>query len=87
MELLNTLTEIFIYLEVHLSEIIQNYGVWTYAPLFLVIIIKAGLIVTPFLSGGFFVVRCWYFFCLRIARSFSGVRSADNRTTNRLLCF
>ena len=51
MEILSTFIDFFIHLDVYLSEIIQNYGVWTYAVLFLIIFMETGFIVTPFLPG------------------------------------
>jgi membrane-associated protein len=43
--------DIFIHLDKHLSAVIQEYGVVTYAILFLIIFCETGLVVTPFLPG------------------------------------
>ena len=51
MELLRTVFDFFLHLDVYLNEIIQAYGVWTYALLFLVIFMETGFVVTPFLPG------------------------------------
>ena len=51
MELLTTFVDIFIHLDVYLSDIITQYGTWTYAILFVVIFIETGLVVMPFLPG------------------------------------
>jgi membrane-associated protein len=45
------LFEFIIHIDVHLSEIIQSYGLWTYLILFLIIFCETGLVVTPFLPG------------------------------------
>jgi membrane-associated protein len=51
MELILKFIDIFVHLDVYLSEIISNYGLWTYAILFLVIFMETGFVVTPFLPG------------------------------------
>ena len=51
MELLKTLVDIFLHIDKHLSEIIQNYGLWTYLILFIIVFMETGLVVTPFLPG------------------------------------
>jgi membrane-associated protein len=51
MDTLNSLIELFLNLDEHLDESIQNYGVWTYAFLFLVIFLETGLVVAPFLPS------------------------------------
>jgi membrane-associated protein len=51
MELISYLIDLFLHLDEHLNVIIQNYGVWTYGLLFLIIFLETGLVVTPFLPG------------------------------------
>ncbi|MBT3337394.1 MAG: DedA family protein [Anaerolineae bacterium] len=51
MELLTQFVDIFIHLDVYLSDIISQYGTWTYAILFAVIFVETGLVVMPFLPG------------------------------------
>ncbi|HET7747182.1 MAG TPA: DedA family protein [Vicinamibacteria bacterium] len=43
--------DLFLHLDKHLGEIIQQYGLWTYAILTLVVFCETGLVVTPFLPG------------------------------------
>ena len=51
MDLFVFLVDVLIHLDRHLSEIIQQYGVWTYLILFLIVFCETGLVVTPFLPG------------------------------------
>jgi membrane-associated protein len=51
MELLKQLADLFLHLDTHLSQVIAQYGVWTYLILFLIIFCETGLVVTPFLPG------------------------------------
>ena len=51
MEFIAKAVDFFLHLDKHLGELIQQYGVWTYAILTLVIFCETGLVVTPFLPG------------------------------------
>ncbi len=51
MELIAGFIDIILHVDVHLAEIIQTYGTWTYFILFLIIFCETGLVVTPFLPG------------------------------------
>ena len=51
MELLRDFVDLFLHLDRHLSELIAQYGTFTYAILFLIIFCETGLVVTPFLPG------------------------------------
>jgi membrane-associated protein len=50
-ELLKELIDLFLHLDTHLYAVIQQYGVWTYLILFLIIFCETGLVVTPILPG------------------------------------
>ena len=43
--------DIILHLDVYLDMLVNNYGPWIYAILFLVIFCETGLVVTPFLPG------------------------------------
>jgi membrane-associated protein len=51
METIRLLIDFFLHLDTYLSQIISQYGVWTYAILFFVIFMETGFVVTPFLPG------------------------------------
>lgn len=51
MEFLASFIDIVLHLDKHLQALIQNYGAWVYAILFLIIFCETGLVVTPFLPG------------------------------------
>jgi membrane-associated protein len=51
MDQIKFLIDLFLHLNVHLANIINQYGTWTYAFLFFVIFMETGFVVTPFLPG------------------------------------
>jgi membrane-associated protein len=51
MELITFLMDFVLHVDVHLQEIIRDFGLWTYLILFAIIFCETGLVVTPFLPG------------------------------------
>lgn len=51
MEFVSGLIDFFLHLDEHLTALVTQYGVWTYAILFTIIFAETGLVVTPFLPG------------------------------------
>ena len=51
METIRFLFDVFLHLDAYLSQIITQYGPWTYGILFFVIFMETGFVVTPFLPG------------------------------------
>lgn len=51
MEILKDFIDIVLHLDKHLNELVQQYGIWTYAILFLIIFVETGVVVLPFLPG------------------------------------
>lgn len=50
-DLLKKLIDFILHIDTHLSEIIRDYGVWTYGVLFLIIFAETGLVIMPLLPG------------------------------------
>jgi len=51
MDILLSLWDVVMHLDHHLSNLVQQYGVWVYAILFTIVFCETGLVVTPFLPG------------------------------------
>jgi membrane-associated protein len=51
MDLLTAFIDIILHLDTHLLALTQQYGVWVYAILFMIIYCETGLVITPFLPG------------------------------------
>lgn len=51
MELLTYLLDVVMHLDTHLLTLTQQYGMWIYAILFLIIFSETGLVIFPFLPG------------------------------------
>ena len=50
-EAIKKIFDFILHIDVHLTEIVSNYGTLTYVVLFLVVFCETGLVVTPFLPG------------------------------------
>lgn len=50
-DLIKTVADFILHIDVHLAEIISQFGVFSYVILFVIIFIETGLVVTPFLPG------------------------------------
>jgi membrane-associated protein len=50
-ELLASFLDLILHLDAHLLALTQQYGMWIYAILFLIIFCETGLVVAPFLPG------------------------------------
>ena len=51
MDLIPQLLDFILHVDKHLELFIQNYGLWVYALLFLIIFVETGVVVMPFLPG------------------------------------
>lgn len=51
MELLTAFIDLVLHLDTHLMALVQDYGVWVYGILFLIIFAETGLVFAPFLPG------------------------------------
>jgi membrane-associated protein len=50
-DLIKSLIDFIIHIDVHLKDIITDYHTWTYLILFIIVFCETGLVVTPFLPG------------------------------------
>ena len=66
MDLIYFLIDFILHIDVHLAELVAEYGVWVYAILFLILFCETGLVVTPFLNQ-------------RSQRPYDGGADADRR--------
>ena len=51
MQIITFLIDLFLHLDKHLTTLITQVGIWTYVPLFFVIFLETGFVITPFLPG------------------------------------
>jgi membrane-associated protein len=51
MNIIQHFIEIVLHLDKYLGQVIQDYGIWTYLFLFIIIFMETGFVVTPFLPG------------------------------------
>ena len=51
MDFIKTFIDYFLHLDDNLKIILENYGTWTYAILFLIVFVETGLVIMPFLPG------------------------------------
>ncbi|MEA9389125.1 DedA family protein [Acerihabitans sp. TG2] len=51
MDFVRLIIDFILHIDVHLAELVAQYGVWVYAILFLILFCETGLVVTPFLPG------------------------------------
>lgn len=51
MDLITAFIDIVLHLDSHLLALTQQYGIWVYGILFLIIYCETGLVITPFLPG------------------------------------
>ena len=51
MEAITAVVDLFLHLQDHLEAVLDAWGPWTYALLFVIVLCETGLVVTPFLPG------------------------------------
>lgn len=50
-DIISYVCDFILHIDVHLFELVNEYGLWIYAILFIIIFCETGLVVTPFLPG------------------------------------
>lgn len=48
MDVIHFIIDFILHIDVHLAELVAQYGVWVYAILFLILFCETGTVVTPF---------------------------------------
>ena len=51
MDILGTILDFVLHIDVHLADFVRAYGAWVYALLFAIIFVETGVVVMPFLPG------------------------------------
>src|SRR5258705_9162226 len=51
MNALMYLVDFILHLDTHLTQLIQDFGLWTYLILFVIVFLETGLVATPILPG------------------------------------
>ncbi|MDB5818146.1 MAG: DedA protein [Rhizobacter sp.] len=51
MDVIHTLIDCILHVDVHLAAFVAAYGAWVYALLFLIVFVETGVVVMPFLPG------------------------------------
>ncbi len=51
MTIIQNLISFILHIDEHLVDIIQNFGPWSYAILFLIVFVETGIVIFPFLPG------------------------------------
>ncbi len=51
MDTIHSILDFFLHLDQHLFQMINDYGIWIYVILFLIIFVETGLVIMPFLPG------------------------------------
>ena len=61
MEYLQYAIDFVLHIDVHMAELVAQYGMWIYAILFVIIFCETGLVVTPFLPGDSLLFAAGFF--------------------------
>jgi membrane-associated protein len=51
MDIISTLIDFILHVDVHLTQFVATYGTWVYALLFAILFVETGVVVMPFLPG------------------------------------
>lgn len=65
MEFITFIIDFILHIDVHLAELVRDYGTWVYGILFLILFCETGLVVTPIFTWRFVIIRCGCDFVIR----------------------